>query len=92
MKSELLEIIVSTRTDAAGLLIPTLVFINEGIEGPTAYIVDRVIRRDNEKIDGVDTIAYTCLVEVAAKKEAWYIRFYPSRDRWFLYKRDFMDM
>lgn len=92
MKTELLEIMVSTRTDAAGLLIPTLVFINEGIEGPTAYLVNRVIRRDNEKIDGIDTIAFTCLVEVDSKKEAWYIRFYPSEDKWFLYKRDFTDI
>lgn len=55
MTNELLEIIVSTRTDAAGLLIPSLIFINDGLEGPTAYIVDRVIRRDNEIIDGIKT-------------------------------------
>lgn len=78
MTNELLEIIVSTRTDAAGLLIPSLIFINDGLEGPTAYIVDRVIRRDNEIIDGIKTIAYTCLVDVDSKKESFYIRFYPS--------------
>ena len=60
MTNELLEIIVSTRTDAAGLLIPSLIFINDGLE-VQAYIVDRVIRRDNEIIDGIKTIACTCL-------------------------------
>ncbi|HCW05427.1 MAG TPA: hypothetical protein DGK91_13460 [Clostridium sp.] len=78
MTNELLEIIVSTRTDAAGLLIPSLIFINDGLEGPTAYIVDRVIRRDNEIIDGVKTIAYTCLVDVDSKKESFYISNYTS--------------
>lgn len=87
MKAELLEIVVSTRTDPAGLLIPTLIFMNEGIEGPTAYYVDRVIRRDNEKIDGIDTIAYTCLVEVNSIKKTWYIRYYPSEDKWYLYRK-----
>jgi hypothetical protein len=86
MEDELLEIIVLTRRDSAGLPIPERIFVNDGIEDPTQYKVERIIRRDNETINGDKTTMFTCLVELGDKKNIWDIRYYYSDDRWILYR------
>ncbi|WP_139903286.1 hypothetical protein [Clostridium thermarum] len=86
MEDELLEIIVLTRKDSAGLPIPERIFINDGIEGPSQYQVERIIRRDNEIIKGEKTTMFTCLVKLENIKRTWDIRYYHDDDRWMLYR------
>ncbi|WP_163192360.1 hypothetical protein [Clostridium thermarum] len=86
MDDELLEIIVFTRKDSAGLPIPEIIFINAGIEGPSQYQVERIIRRDNEIIKGKKTTMFTCLVKLENKKHTWDIRYYHDDDRWVLHR------
>lgn len=86
MEDELLEIIVQIRKDSAGLPIPERIFINDGIEGPTQYSVERIVRRDNEKINGEDTTMFTCLAKMDSKKHTWDVRYYHKDKRWVLYR------
>jgi hypothetical protein len=86
MENELLEIIVQIRKDSAGLPIPERIFINDGLEGPTQYMVERIVRRDNEKINGASTTMFTCLVQLESKKYTWDVRYYHDDERWVLYR------
>lgn len=86
MEEELLEIMVQIRKDSAGLPIPERIFINDGIEGPTQYKVERIVRRDNEKLNGANTTMFTCLVELGPRKLSCDIRYYHEEDRWVLYR------
>ncbi len=82
MKNELKEIKVIVRKDFAGLPIPSKILVLDDNE-QAQYEVSRIIRRDNEIIDGEATTIYTCLIQYNNKTKACDIRYYHNSKKWY---------
>ncbi|MDP4144025.1 MAG: hypothetical protein Q8936_06000 [Bacillota bacterium] len=74
---------VDYRLDSARLIIPTKIYLRDE-EGLTIYNVHRIIRRDNERIDGVLVTTFTCEIEGEDIKQLCDVRYMQDSKEWRL--------
>jgi hypothetical protein len=76
---------VVTRTDGAGIVKPVRFFITDD-ESREVINVERLIRRDKEKIGGDDTYTFTCEIIKDNLKMLCDLRLNLSTNEWILYR------
>jgi hypothetical protein len=74
-----------TKTDGAGIVKPLHFFITDD-ESREVINVERLIRRDKEKIGGDDTYTFTCEIIKDNLKMLCDLRLNLSTNEWILYR------
>jgi hypothetical protein len=72
-------------TDNAGLIKP-LYFYIEGEIPVQTYVVERIIRRDLEKIEGEPVITFTVELILNEMRTLYDLRFNEKTKQWILYR------
>ena len=76
---------VVTKTDSAGIIKPLCFFIT-GDESREVIDVERLVRRDKEKIGGDYTYTFTCEIIKDNMKMLCDLRLNLSTNEWILYR------
>jgi hypothetical protein len=77
---------VVSALDRAGIIKPVCIFIVDGPEQGEAITVNRLIRRDKEKIQGSQVMTFTCEINEKNRKKLCDLRFNMDTEEWILYR------
>ncbi|NSB14589.1 hypothetical protein [Clostridium beijerinckii] len=77
---------VVTRTDGAGIVKPICFFITDNDESVEVINVERLVRRDKEKIGGDYIYTFTCEIIKDNMKMLCDLRLNLSTNEWILYR------
>jgi hypothetical protein len=72
-------------TDSAGIIKPQYFYVDTE-KGFETYVVERLIRRDNERINGERYIAFTCEIVIDNMKRLCDLKYNEDAKQWILYR------